>query len=63
MARYDSVAEIAGFRTLRPERFDDYEQYIAPAPGRDRPVDDAPKSDAGGRPLYANRGFQHLKGR
>lgn len=63
MGRYDSPAEIESYRAKKPQRFDDYEDYVAPVDGVVRAVDEAPVADEGGRQVVATRGFAHLKGR
>lgn len=62
MPRYDSAAELLPFSAKRPDRFA-FEEYEPPADGRDRAIDHAPLSDEAQRPLFANRGYAHLKGR
>lgn len=63
MSRYTSPLELVQYSAMRPDRFDrDDAQYVAPGEGVDRDVDQAPTKLEGGPPVYANRGFAHLKG-
>lgn len=50
------------YSEVRPDRFDRFEDYVAPADGLERAIDQAPLRDERGPPAYANRGYAHLKG-